>query len=92
MLPSSNKKYSYEVCQVRPMCNDKTCQSAKSMCYDKKGPAKSEATHSASVSKTASKQIGAQHEITRKIKHSRSKSYSPSESTQVSPVLRNYNI
>ena len=31
----SNKKYSSEECPVRPVCNDKNCQSAKPMCYDK---------------------------------------------------------
>ena len=93
MLQFSNKKHSYEVCQVSPVCNDKNCQSVKSMCYDKKCQVKSKGTQYSSlgsVSKTASKQIGTQPEITRNIKHSASKSCYPSESTQVSPVSRNY--
>ena len=53
---------------MRPVCDDKNCQSAKPMCYDKKCQVKSEGTQSSyvwSVPKTASKQIGTQPEVTR---------------------------
>ena len=59
-----------KMCQVRPLCNDKNCQSPKSMCYDKKCQVKSEGTQSSSlwsVPKTAYKQIGTELEITRNI-------------------------
>ena len=49
MLQSSNKKHSYEVCQIRPVCDDKNSQSAKSMCYDKKSQVRSEGTPSLSM-------------------------------------------
>ena len=70
-LQSRKKKYSYEVCQVRPVCNDKNCQSAKSMCYDKKCQVKSQGKQSSlqSMSKTACKQIWTQPEVTRNSVH-----------------------
>ena len=68
----SNKRYSSEECPVRPVCDDKKCQSAKLMCYDKKCQAKSEGTqssHMQSVPKTACQQIGTQPEVTRDNAH-----------------------
>ena len=62
------KKYSSEECPVRPVCNDKSCHSAKPMCCNKKCRVKSEGMQSfymLSVPKTACKQIGTQPEITR---------------------------
>ena len=90
MKQSAYKKFNQEF-----VCDDKNCQSAKSICYDKKCQVKSEGTQSSSLwsmSKIACKQIGTQPEIARNIKHSASKSCYPSENTQVSPVSRKYKI
>ena len=78
---------------MRPVCDDKNCQSAKPMCYDMNGQMKSEGTQSSymwSDPRTASNQIGTQPEITKNINHSASKSSYPPETTKVSPVSRNY--
>ena len=57
---------------MRPVCDDKNCQSAKSMYYDKKCQMKSEGTQSSHmqlVQKTSCTQNGTQPELTRNNVH-----------------------
>ena len=111
MCPAKNSSYMWSVTKPSQMQlpkpamkqstykkfhqDDKNCQSANYMCYDKKSQVRSEGTPSSfmpSVPKTASNQVGTQPEITGNIEHSTSKSCYPPESTKVSPVSRNYKI
>ena len=90
---------------MRPVCNDKNCQSAKPVLCE---IWRAKSSHMWSVPNTACKQIGTEPEVTRNnvhtvlptdyhfvcqqalCEHSASKSCYPSETTEVSPVSRNY--
>ena len=83
----STKKHRSEECPVRPVCNDKNCQSAKCVHMQKSAMPQSKYKKVTHPTQLCRKQIGTQSEITRNCQDSTSKCCYQHRNTNVCPEV-----